>query len=73
MRRLLLEVQDLRLVDPERAPGDQPAEQVATDAKTLTLTTETPTAISFLLFCLSANVAAIVEKKMETMTGAMDV
>jgi peptide/nickel transport system substrate-binding protein len=36
---------------------------VATDAKTVTLTTEKPTAISFLLFCLSANIAAIVEKK----------
>lgn len=36
---------------------------VAKDAETLTLTTEKPTAIAFLLYCLSANVAAIVEKK----------
>ncbi|MEB2843949.1 ABC transporter substrate-binding protein [Endobacterium cereale] len=36
---------------------------VAKDEKTVTLTTETPTAISFLLFCLSANIGAIVEKK----------
>ncbi|WP_412066170.1 ABC transporter substrate-binding protein [Rhizobium sp. SYY.PMSO] len=36
---------------------------VATDAETLTLTTEKPTAIAFLLYCLSANIAAIVEKK----------
>ncbi|CDN48121.1 ABC transporter substrate-binding protein [Neorhizobium galegae] len=36
---------------------------VAKDAKTVTLTTEKPTSISFLLFCLSANIGAIVEKK----------
>lgn len=36
---------------------------VAKDEKTVTLTTENPTAISFLLFCLSANIGAIVEKK----------
>ncbi|MBO0140178.1 ABC transporter substrate-binding protein [Agrobacterium sp. Ap1] len=36
---------------------------VAKDEKTVTLTTEKPTAISFLLFCLSANIGAIVEKK----------
>src|SRR6218665_956826 len=36
---------------------------VAKDAKTVTLTTEKPTSIAFLLFCLSANIGAIVEKK----------
>lgn len=36
---------------------------VAKDDKTVTLTTEKPTSISFLLFCLSANIGAIVEKK----------
>ncbi|MDS7597942.1 ABC transporter substrate-binding protein [Agrobacterium tumefaciens] len=36
---------------------------VATDSKTVKLTTAKPTAISFLLYCLSANIGAIVEKK----------
>ncbi|TNB46271.1 ABC transporter substrate-binding protein [Martelella lutilitoris] len=35
---------------------------VAVDDKTVTLTTAEPTAISFLLYCLSASVGAIVEK-----------
>lgn len=35
----------------------------APDAQTLVLATETPTSIAFLLYCLSANVGAIVEKK----------
>jgi peptide/nickel transport system substrate-binding protein len=45
------------------APENVETRIVATDAKTVTLTTEAPTAISFLLFCLSANIGAIVEKK----------
>ncbi|AYM82033.1 MULTISPECIES: ABC transporter substrate-binding protein [Rhizobium/Agrobacterium group] len=36
---------------------------VAADEKTVKLTTAKPTAISFLLYCLSANIGAIVEKK----------
>ena len=36
---------------------------VAADAETLVLTTEKPTSIAFLLYCLSANIAAVVEKK----------
>lgn len=37
---------------------------VATDADTVTLTLETPTSLSFLLYCLSSSVASIVEKKL---------
>lgn len=36
---------------------------VATDPSTLTLTVEQPTSLPFLLYCLSASVASIVEKK----------
>ncbi|MBT9371668.1 ABC transporter substrate-binding protein [Rhizobium sp. CSW-27] len=36
---------------------------VASDDTTLVLTTEKPTAIAFLLYCLSANIGAVVEKK----------
>jgi peptide/nickel transport system substrate-binding protein len=43
---------------------DNAAERIrATDAKTLVLQLEKPTAITFLLYCLSANVGAIVEQK----------
>ncbi|MDN3713710.1 ABC transporter substrate-binding protein [Paracoccus cavernae] len=35
----------------------------APDATTLVLTTEAPTSVSFLLYCLSANVGSVVEKK----------
>ncbi|MGY9047595.1 hypothetical protein P775_11880 [Puniceibacterium antarcticum] len=34
----------------------------ATDAQTLVITTEEPTAIGFLLYCLSANIGSVVEK-----------
>lgn len=44
--------------------ADNVAERiVAADAGTLVLTTEKPTSIAFLLYCLSANIAAVVEKK----------
>ncbi|PWJ86182.1 peptide/nickel transport system substrate-binding protein [Pseudaminobacter salicylatoxidans] len=36
---------------------------VAVDDSTLTLTVETPTSLSFLLYCLSSSVGSIVEKK----------
>lgn len=37
---------------------------VATDADTVTLTLDTPTSLSFLLYCLSSSVGSIVEKKL---------
>ncbi|MBP0575431.1 hypothetical protein J8J27_32420, partial [Mycobacterium tuberculosis] len=43
---------------------DNVAERItAPDAETLVLTFDKPTATTFLLYCLSANVGAIVDKK----------
>jgi peptide/nickel transport system substrate-binding protein len=45
---------------------------VAADANTLKLTVEQPTSIAFLLYCLSANIGAIVEKKVVMENAAND-
>lgn len=44
-------------------PENVEASVVATDASTLTVTLEKPTSLSFFLYCLSAGIGAIVEKK----------
>ncbi|WP_421091215.1 ABC transporter substrate-binding protein [Pseudochrobactrum sp. MP213Fo] len=44
-------------------PENADAWIVATDADTVTLSVETPTSLSFLLYCLSSSVGAVVEKK----------